>query len=455
MQRLTGGWVAIVVLVWGSSAWAGGTQAQELAGRGGPVTNSARGLFANPAAIGPIDGISTDFDLQLEWRNQSHERDTTSVRSEGGETFESVGSSTIRAFPSFAYASDLGLDWFQLGFGASVPSRYATDWPTDGAQRYHSIFLQFRGIALTPSVAVSPLDWLHVGASFSYTLVEYRSYRATDLGPVVARQEGADPESVPAEASGNEGREHLEFSAGVPRWAAGVTLTPGDVRIGAAYHSGASLELDGTYQLFVPRNDYYQRRFGGNVERDATLSTRRPGSVRLGVAWSPDETWEVYGHGEWTRWSTVDRIELDLESSSGGGFGGGGSTGGANGGASNDSARSNLGRRRELDWQDAFNVRLGGRYRLDGTWTLDGEVGFETSALPESQLNPRLLDAAKVVAAAGVRWRASETTSFRIGYQHVQHLARTVQQTDIDPPASGTYRQWIGIAETGFSYHFR
>lgn len=446
------GFACFLLLVWSSVAFAGGTQANELAGRGGPVADSARGLFGNPAAIGPIDGISTDFDLQVEIRDQSHGRDTTLAQSKGGETFETVGSSTVRTYPSFAYASDLGLDWFTLGFGVSLPWRYGTDWPTDGAQRYHSIFVQSTGIALSPTVAISPLDWLHLGASFHYTIAEYESYRAADLGRIVARQEGVDPESVPDEDPGNEGREFLEFNEGVPRWSAGLTLTPGDVRIGAAYHSGASMELDGTYRLVVPNNTFYQQQFGGDVERQATLRTSRPSSVRLGVAWSASKALEVYGHGEWTRWSTVDELDLDVEEPSGGGFPGAGGSPSSSGGGG--SARD-FGRNQTLDWRDAFGIRLGGRYRLNSTFALDGELGFETSAIPDERLDPRILDASKVTAAAGLRWRTSDAVSFRFGYQHVQHLSRTVRETRVEPPSTGSYKQWIGIAETGFSYHFQ
>lgn len=421
--------VAVAAVVVGLGLFAVSTQALAQSPRSfpsggfaGPVDDSARVVGTNPSAMGMIDGTSIDLHHTLQLRSQTFEADDRSA-----DMF------LMQSDPLVAFASDLGSEYFHAGFIGGVPRRYGSSWPSDGPQRYDSIFHRVRDIELTAAGSLSPADWFHFGASVSFIQAEYRSYSAVDMGPIVARQEEVDPDTVPRRHPGNEGRQFLDFSGRTVGWTAGVTLTPGDFRIGAAYHGSVPLRLDGSYELYIPRNDYYEGRYGGDINREATLETRWPGRLTAGVGWNFGSRTELFAHAGWTRWSAVDDIVVDVEKG--------------------DSSRS-FDRREKLDLHDSFDLRIGGITRLMPWLAIDATIGAESSAIPTRALTAKVLETPKAFAAAGARMAIAENVSLRAGYQHV-HYFRTSSDPGADQPGTpGEYAQTLGLLETSLSIQF-
>lgn len=391
----------------------------EMSGSAGPVSESARAVEANPSSMGTVEGIELNLDHSLHLRSQTFET--------GGDDAESF---VLQSNPGVSFVSDLGTDRFRVGFNGALPRRYGSDWPSDGPQRFDSIFHRVRDIHLTAAGSFSPVDWLHLGGSLRLIQAEYRSYRAADLAPVVARQEGADRDSVPRRDPGNEGREFLGFNGRTLGWSAGATVTPGPFRVGAAFHSPVALELDGTYELYIPRNEYYRDRYGGDINRDATLRTRWPARIDVGLAYEFGGESEVFGHVGWANWSSVDDIEVDVEEPEG--------------------ARS-FDRREALELRDSFEVRLGGVFGVGDGLAVDGTIGFDTSPIPSGALTARVLDTPKVLAGAGVRWPLADGVDLRGGYQHLYHLPQSTDPADGESGTAGDYSQNVGMVESSIS----
>lgn len=420
-----------VALVYPAEGRAGGTRATNFASGAGTVSDDAGGIALNPGSMGLVEGTGSTLDLQLSFRHQTYDRAGTDP---DGNPYAKADSLTTRAYPMFNHVSSLGTDWFRLGFSVRLPFQYSTDWPTDGAQRYGNIFHDVTAINLTPAIGFRPLDWLSVGASFSYVLADYRSYRAYDFGKRVAREEGVDPETVPDQRPGNEGREYMSFTGEAFGWSVGLALSPGDVRIGAAYHSPIDVELSGQYELYPPNNAYYDRRYNGTISRSAELRTRWPSELRAGVAWEIDETSEVWLDAAWTHWSQVDKRVVDVDESQG---------------------DTSFDTRETYDWNDTIEARIGGRFGFADDWRIHGEVGFETSAYPPEELSPRAIDAPKVMAGAGVGWDISELLTLQLGYQHVYYVPRDVASGEAGRAAPGRYTQNRSLIETGLKYQFQ
>ncbi len=389
-------------------------------GFAGPVDDSPRAIDSNPAAMGLIDGHALDLDHTLKLRSQGFDSDD-------GE----ASMFAVQSDPRIAAASDLGTDWLHAGLVGSVPRRYGSDWPTDGPQRFDSIFHRTRAITIEPAVALSPVDWLHFGGSVGLVQGEYRSYRAADVGRMTAEQEGADPSTVAARDPSNEGREFLDFNGRTFGWSAGLAVTPGDFRLGAAYHGPVSIDFEGSYELYVPRNDYYQSRYGGDVNRDATLRTRWPGRLEVGAAHRLGGGHEVFAHATWTHWSTVDALEIDVDDGDG---------------------EHEFDRREKLDLNDAFSARLGGVYRLSNRLALDATLGAATAAIPSEHLTAEVLDTTRANAALGARWRMADGVTLRAGYQHVHFFSTSTDPGDDETGTAGTYRQTLGLVETSLSF---
>lgn len=395
------------------------TKTVEQGGSAGPVSETARVVGTNPSGMGTIDGIDLDLDHSLHLRSQSFEADD-----------DRAESLVLQSNPSVAFVSDLGTDLVRVGFYGALPRRYGSAWPTDGPQRHDSIFHRVRDIHLTAAAAVSPLDWLHLGGSVRAVQAEYRSYRAADLAPIVAKQEGVDPETVPRRDPGNEGREYLDFNGRTLGWTAGATVTPGRLRIGAAFHAPVDLELQGSYKMYLPRNEYYADRYGGDVNRDATLETRWPARVDAGLAYEIRENVEVFGNVGWEAWSSVDAVAVDVEQPE-------------------DS--DDFDRRERLELRDSFEVRAGGLFELENGLGVDATLGAETSPLPPGELTARVLDMPKVLAGLGVRWPVAEGVGLRTGYQHLHYFSKTTDPSDGESGTPGRYTHTVGMVETSVS----
>lgn len=388
----------------------------------GAVDTSPRVVDSNPAGLAMVDGVAMRLDHTLQLRSQSFES--------GGERADMF---RYQSDPSVAFASDLATERFRVGFVGSLPRRYGSAWPSDGPQRYDSIFHRVRDFHFTAAGAFSPVDWLHVGASASFVQAEYRSYRAADMARFVAREEGLDPDEMPQKEAGNEGREFLDFSGRTFGWSAGVTATPGNFRVGASYHGPIPLEMEGKYELYVPQNEFYRDRYGGDVGRDATLETRWPGRIEAGVAYELDADAELFARVDWAHWSTVDERVLEVDES--------------------DSNRD-FGRRVALDLNDTVDVRVGGEYALRPWLKLDASLGAGTASTPSGELTARVVELPKAQASVGARLRLASGAYLRTGYQHVQYLPTRAEPTDRQGGTAGTYRQTLGLVESSLSFRF-
>ena len=135
--------LALLVLLVPQSALAGGLQAPDRSGDAGPVERSSRVVSSNPAAMGFIDGFAVGLSNALTLRTQ---------RFEPEDDGEAARSTTLQTYPYVSHVNDAGTDWLHAGFTAELPWRYGADWPTDGPQRFDSIFRNVKAVHLTPAM---------------------------------------------------------------------------------------------------------------------------------------------------------------------------------------------------------------------------------------------------------------------------------------------------------------
>lgn len=384
-----------------------------------PTEDSARSIKSNPASIGRIEGTSTSLSASVGLRSMAHDTDQQTGRS-----------TRFHGFPELAHGTDLGTDRWAFGLAVWSPWGWNSSWSGGQQGKFRSIYGEVTGVAFTPSLAYSPLPELEVGVSVSYAITSLETYRAFDFAPLVAREEGVDPSTVPRGDPGNEGREHVDMEGAQLGGSIGATWSPGAARLAAAYHSPKAGELSGDYQLHIPHNAYYRDRYLGDVERSADLDVAWPGAVELGARFPLADAVEAHLAGTWRHWGQVDDVVLDVAESEG---------------------TASLDRRLEGELNDTVSADVGVDWQMSDSLVAESRVGFATSPLPSSSVSREAVEGATLSARAGVRWSVDDALELRFGYRH-RHLVPREVGDDANFGATGTYRHTMGLVDVGFSY---
>ncbi|MCA9538104.1 MAG: outer membrane protein transport protein [Myxococcales bacterium] len=419
--------LASLIALLPTSAGAGGFLVSKIGGdSAGPAAATPAAIFWNPGALGLLDGTHLYFDANLFYRDARY------VRASGGRYGGQAHQSGVDAQPTLAAVSDLGLRDWTFGVGVYAPFGSGSVWDDPhGPQRYHGIYGGIRGIYVTPTAVWTPIAGLHLGLGLSYVRASVTSYRALDLGAEIAGRTGGD---VPLEQPGNEGRALLDFAGNAFAWTAGLAWQRDDWTLGVSYSSSVDIDLPGTLSIYVPRNDFFMGLTGGDVSTPATFAATWPSALRLGAMWQVAPRWTLSASSEIVSWSQYDDVRIDAKREVPG--------------------LGDVDQVKMMGYADTFGLRLGVRWQWRPTLAFFGGLGGETSAVPESHLDPSLFDAPKGGAALGFSWALAEHVTWTSSYNHLAYLPVTVRHSEMSPDPAGVHSQQVGILNANVNVHF-
>jgi long-chain fatty acid transport protein len=116
-------------------------------------------------------------------------------------------------------------------------------------------------------------------------------------------------------------------------------------------------------------------------------------------------------------------------------------------------------------WRDTVSVRIGGSYWVTPRVEVFAGAGVETSAIPDSTLDPGLPDATSIAPAVGGRFELFEKLHLAVSYTHIQYLNRdntgksilddpTVAPITRRPDGGGQYTSWIALFNANIEKRF-
>jgi long-chain fatty acid transport protein len=88
-------------------------------------------------------------------------------------------------------------------------------------------------------------------------------------------------------------------------------------------------------------------------------------------------------------------------------------------------------------WDDVFRYALGATYALSDRLMLRAGVAYDETPVPDETRTPRLPDPDRTWAAAGVRWRPTDSLTIDFGYAHLFSDDVALDQDAGNPAASG------------------
>jgi len=432
-----------------SEAQASGFSVARFSGEHGhPTTSNATALYFNPAAMTQADGLRLLFDLNLAVRRVTYDRQRAAT--DAPDPPDAVGANVGHASlvnPLFnpVLAASLKIGNLSLGAGFFTPFGGSVSWklrPEFAGSRYPGIvdgvtrFQSIEGEIISSQLSLGgALRVAGTGLSVGLSVNVMRSW----INDVRGWSSGGNDVT-------HEGRSLLDVSGYSFGFAIGALyeVTPDVLWLGLSYQSrpnvSGGMRLHGSLE-----ND-----IGGPSGANVDVIYDLPDIIRWGVRYRPRSNTELRAFGDYTRFSAfknqcavVSGTACELT---------------ANGAQSNGAqVLQNVPR----DFRDSLGVRLGLSVWTSASFEFFSGLGIDSSAVPDSTMEPGLPDWASASFALGGRIALGTRVHAALSYTHFVFLPRDVQSRLADysspsksPDASGHYSQQVGVGNANVEVRF-
>jgi long-chain fatty acid transport protein len=420
---------------------------------GNPTESNPTALYYNPGGIGFSRGthLYADGSLALRRNTWTHQKSGYDVDEPPGAEGANYGTAKLfNVFAGPALGATTKLGDLAIGAGMFVPfggrakwdrnEKFANsaDYPlaVDGVQRWHGIDGQLTFLYLTAGAAykIGPIS---IGASgnFIFSSVKSTLAKTVALGDNDVTQEARSAVNVSAR--------HGSFALGVLFEAIEEKLW-----LGASYQAQPALgemKLKGTLTASSA---------GETREDKVDFFHSLPEVIRFGGRFRPSPDLELRLFGDFTRWSRMVQQCIALEGRPCG-VKRDGSPGEGTG------TITNLYR----GWSDTVGVRAGASRWFSPEVEILVGAGFETSAVPDTTLDPSLFDSTTISGALGGRFEIFDRLWLATTYTHIQYLNRdlrgksilddpTVHPTTRRVSGDGRYTSWVGVLNVNIEKQF-
>jgi hypothetical protein len=432
-----------------SHARAGGFGSAQFGGvHGTAASDSLSSIFYNPAGLALDTGTRAYVELMAAYRTLSYARDARDI-DDPNATPDAIEANSgaakaanVIAAPFAAIATDLGVQGLAVAAGVYVPFGGQAQW--DQVQKW-------AGNQMFPGAVDGPQRWsITTGSQKSIFYTAAAAYRTSDnrlafgLGVNViqsslsltrARNADGTDNLDAADGSVSEGRSYLDVSSIDESVGFGVIAQVDEhTKIGISYQSqplGGEQHLDGTLT----------NKFGstGAASQPAELRQRLPDSVRTALEWQGSST-AFRALVEWTHWSVFqDQCIVDHTTPSTCQFNSDGSWDPSAGGSAPllDIQRN---------WHDSYGFGGGGSWWPSSSLELSANLRLDTNAVPDSTLEPALMDANKVIGMLAARYTRGKVT-VDLTVAEVGYAKRTTDPRAVDPMSPSRNPDMAGIFE--------
>ncbi|UCD85721.1 MAG: outer membrane protein transport protein [Deltaproteobacteria bacterium] len=428
--------ISLFLTIFAGEAFGSGFYVTQIGGTdAAPTEPNATAVFWNPAALGPIEGTSCLLDITTILRTVKYDKPTEGLPGYEGTT-EEAKLFNVSPLPFFGVTSDFGLDSWHFGLGIYAPFGSSTEWDDpDGPQRYQSIEGSITTMYLTPAVSYTARPWLHFGAGFSYVRSLFNSKRRIDL---------TDDLGGVTEDPAMEAELTMDGIAG-NQWnttVGGLVYFEEEWAIGMSYSSPLFIKNQGVIKV-APIGSEAEILLGGTTaEAEAELETTFPQSIKLSAQYFLRDNLRVRGYLEWVDWSQLETITIKR------------------GKTTNILIPEET--ISEKYYQDAWGVRLGSKYWLKDNLAFFGGLGFDSNAVPDESQGADISDSNKIALSVGTSLGLDSVADFLMadafkvtfGFNQVFLFSRDIEESQVYPPANGTYKSSASLINLNIELRF-
>ncbi len=395
------------------AAWAAGYGLKEhsavamgsaYAGAAADLSNP-NSLSLNPATLAGVADTDASFSLVeiIPHSDASFSTATTSLGTPTG------GNAAPRNFigdapiPDIAIRHRLSDDW-TIGLSIAVPYGLKTNYPTGWAGRYYALRTSAITVNIAPTIAWQATPELTLGAALNVEYARGELSGAIDIGTVGAAN--SIPGSVPGAMDGSARVSGYSWETG---FSLGALWQPEpDLSFGLAYKSAIFHTLGGPLTFTLDSFGLGAAiRASTGLFTDARQNTKltMPDMLLFGARWQLSDDFALLGEMDWTNWNRFKNLTVV---------------------AANPAQPADI---TMANWHGAVFASLGGEYRLNPAWKLRAGIGYDESPVPDSTRSPRIPDANRTWAAAGVEYRLSPASALNLSFGHLFNDDSTIALT--------------------------
>lgn len=367
----------------------------------------------------------------------------------GGQGGDAGGWNVV---PSAYVAASVGTR-LAVGFGVNAPFGLKLAYEPGWLGRFQALESEITTTNFNPALAWRVNDRLSIGAGISYQRVQAELTNAVNYSAVVAQgvqqmvaQGQLAPEAAPAVIAANlalEGGARVRGDDGAWGFNVGLMLDLSDAtRIGLAYRSGPTYEVEGTVRFTPPVVSdpvgagivaAASATGGPLASGPASVDLDLPDTVLLSLRQKLGERAELLADVGWTGWSSIPELRVVRDS-----------------GAVVSVTPEK--------WRDVMRYAIGGTYEVSPSLVLRAGVAYDGTEVPDRTRTPRLPDPVRKWLAVGARWNATESVTVDFGYAHLLGDDAALDQDDGNVAAyglvNGVQKSTIDIVSTQFVYRF-
>jgi long-chain fatty acid transport protein len=379
-------------------------------------------IYSNPASMGFLSGHqATTYGSFIIPSTKFKEDSSSTVLGTPITTnslFEGNDDIGRNAFVPGAAGMISVTDDIRVGFSFNVPFGLLTDNSGGWVGRYHAEKSQLKTINLNPAVAYRINNRISIGAGFNAMYADAELSNAVDFGTIGTAAIAGNPLIAPLfptapAPSAQDGRAKLTGDDWGFGGNAGIMFQATDnLRLGLAYRSHVSLEIDGETDFDLDSAGVgatLNALTGAFADSDMTADIELPETVTFGANFDLNDEFSFMGQVEWTNWSRFDELRIEFDNA-----------------AQADSVT-------EEDWDDSWFFAVGGTYRPARVEGLTLRLGFayDQTPVPNGTRTPRIPDEDRYWLAGGVGYAPLPWLSVDLSYTHI-----FVPDADIDLDAT-------------------
>ncbi|GGM22865.1 hypothetical protein GCM10009425_37110 [Pseudomonas asuensis] len=342
-------------------------------------------VFGNPAGMSKLKRTEISGGAAV----ISASTDYSRVRSAASGTND--GDMVPTSAVPFGYVvTPLNDDW-HFGLGIYVPYALISDYERSFQGRYHGSYSKVEVITVQPTLSYKINDRVSVGFGPTFNRIEGKLNNNLSLSALG----GGDAE---LKIKGDDTA--IGYNIGV---LADVT---DNLAIGVTYHSKVKYKLEGHTKArgFSSLSPAVNGLIGPlNGKYDAELDITLPESVDTSFTYKLDDRWTLYGGATWTRWSRLEKLEVQ------------------NQGTPTVPRLGNLLGTvdEELKWHDTWSYAIGASYQLNPQWVLRTGFAIDPSPTDNEYRNVRIPVGNRKTVSIGAGWSPSPDLTVDVAYAYL------------------------------------
>jgi long-chain fatty acid transport protein len=471
--------VSMVAALGPSLASAGGFYTARFGGEHGGVTGQhVVSIYYNPAGIADSEDTSVYAEALVAHRTATYDRPVEAidnlVEGDSGTGTPDYASSANAgrasltnwlAAPFLGAASRTPIPNLSVGLALYAPFGGSANWDmaaderypsfpggADGVQRWWAMDGQLKSLYVSGAAAYRiPKANLDVGVSVSYV--------TSSVNTIRARTATGTDDMLSSTGDVVEGRSLLDVSSTDVALGLGVMWKPvAKLRLGASYQSQpgfGQMTMAGELKTKL-----------GSTPMSSTpveMTQSLPDVIRIGGEYAATSRLAFNAQVVYQRWSAFDKqciVDANIEDRN--------CALTEDGAMDPEAGGSGVLANFPRDWQSSWTLGAGARFAASPRFEIMGGVSYDQSAVPDSTLDPALMDMDKFAGTAGVRFQISKRFKLSAQLSHVLYMDRSIAPRDRDengramapaspsrsPDAAGDYSQAITFGTIGAETSF-